>query len=197
MYSVYLVENYKLKYIIMEQVTLNQIDTDAYVLKNKLMHRFDEHYGTHLAEKDADDLSFLDIIMAPDCSDALDLYAEIKTIANHGVTDEQKNFLYKIFPFFSNSNADQDFDCLIGRLEKMIERTGREKKIAGAKMVVLDDYENDALAVYHRKPLSILRMQRVGDERMEAMLVQNQCILILEIRTSNEELDCIDKADGI
>lgn len=171
-----------------EKVSVHLIDSDAYILKNKLMCRFDKHYGTNLMSYDADDLSFLDIIMSVDTPDPLDLYAEIKTIGHHGVTDEQKNFLYKIFPFFSNEDPDYDFDSLVGRLEKMIERTGKEKQVAGAFMVASND-DAAALATYYRKPFSILRMQRLGDEEMQAMLVQNQCILILEVVLSIDDLN--------
>ena len=185
MYSVYLVENYKLKYIIMEQVTLNQIDTDAYVLKNKLMHRFDELYGTHLAEKDADDLSFLDIIMAPEEENTLSLYAEIKTVAGHGITDAQKNFLYRMYPYFSNSDPEHDFDMYIGRLEKFITSTLEDDtgEVAAFSRRLKDNY-GDGVISYYRFPFSILRIQKVGEEKMECMLVQNQCILIFEIVTS-------------
>ena len=172
-----------------EKITINmhQIDSDAYVLKNKLMSRFDKVYGTNLTSADADDLSFFDIIMAPKTTDSLDLYAEIQTIAHHGVTDEQKNFLYVLFPFFSNKPDDEDFDAVIGHMEKMIEQTGQGRCVEGAFMVAATD--NDAaLASYYRQPLSILRMQRLGDEPMQAMLVQNGAILILEVVTSEGDL---------
>ena len=108
-----------------ERIDLHQIDSDAYILKNKLMVRFDKVYGTKLTSNDADNLSFMDIIMAPKTTDSLDLYAEIQTIAGHGVSDEQKNFLYRVFPFFSNEPDGEDFDCMIGHMEKMIEQTGQ------------------------------------------------------------------------
>ncbi len=116
----------------MEEVNIHRIDSDAYILKNKLMHRFDKHYGTRLMENDADDLSFLDIIYSVDSPDPLELYAEIESIA-------------------------------------------------GASMVAFNDHEDSAIASYYRYPFSILRMQKLGNEKMQAMLVQNQCILILEI----------------
>lgn len=167
------------------EVTLNQIDRDAYVLKNKLMRRFDEHYGTHLTKKDADDLSFLDIIMAPEEEDMLSLYAEIKTIAGHGLTDAQKNFLYRIYPYFSNSDPERDFDIEIGRLEKFIISTLEDdnEKVAGFSRRLQDKY-GDGVLSYYRFPFSILRIQKIGKEKMECMLVQNQCILIFEIVTS-------------
>ena len=62
-------------------INMHQIDSDAYVLKNKLMARFDKVYGTNLTSSDADDLSFFDIVMAPKTTDSLGLYAEIQTIA--------------------------------------------------------------------------------------------------------------------
>ena len=54
-------------------------------------------------------------------------------------------------------------------------------------MVAVTD-DDAALASYYRHPLSILRMQRLGDEPMQAMLVQNGSILILEVVTSEEDL---------
>ena len=165
----------------MEEVNIHKIDSDAYILKNKLMHRFDKLYGTRLMENDADDLSFLDIIYSVDSPDPLELYAEIKSIAHHGVTDQQKNFLYEIFPFFSNEPMEDDFDDIIAHIEKMIEKTGKTKNIAGASMIAFNDHEDSAIASYYRYPFSILRMQKLGNEKMQAMLVQNQCILILEI----------------
>jgi hypothetical protein len=133
-----------------------------------------------LTSSDADDLSFFDIIMAPKTTGSLDLYAEIQTIANHGVTDEQKNFLYVLFPFFSNKPDEPDFDDMIGHMEKMIEGEG-------AFMLAVAD-KDAALASYFRHPLSILRMQRLGDEPMQAMIVQNGAILILEVVTNEEDL---------
>ncbi|MBP5398941.1 MAG: hypothetical protein J6Y53_00800 [Alphaproteobacteria bacterium] len=166
----------------MEQVTLHQIDSDAYVLKNKLMHRFDERYGTHLMRNDADDLSFMDIIMEPEEEDALSLYAEIKAIAGHGLTNEQKNLLYRKYPYFSNSDPEKDFDMAVGRLEKFIISTleDEKEKVSGFTMRFNDQYGEGVLS-YFRFPFSILRIQKIGREKMECMLVQNQCILVFEI----------------
>ena len=172
------------------KVTLHQIDSDAYVLKNKLMHRFDCRYGTRLMENDADDLSFLDIIMEPEEEDALSLYAEIKAIAGHGLTNEQKNLLYKNYPYFSNSDPERDFDMVIGRLERFVVNVleNPKEKIAGFSMR-FNDYYGDGILFYYREPFSILRIQKVGKEEFQALLVQNQCALIFEVVTSKKELN--------
>ena len=75
----------------------NTIDREAYILKNKIMQAFDRTFGTKLSEKDADDLSFVDILMAVSDKSAEEVYTLLKRIAGHGVSFKQKDFLYEYF----------------------------------------------------------------------------------------------------
>ena len=167
--------------------SIRQIDSDAYVLKNKLMHHFDEKYGTNLMKDDADNLSFFDIIISAKHVDPAYLYADIKKIAGHGVTNEQKNILYAIFPFFSNGDSYGDFDDMISAIETAIEHTG-DKNVFSAQIIAYNGRNAAAYTTYYRRPFRILKMQRIGEEELQAILVQNGAVLILEVVDSEDKL---------
>ncbi|MBO7556159.1 MAG: hypothetical protein J6T72_02035 [Alphaproteobacteria bacterium] len=179
----------------MEKLTVNahQIDRDAYVKKNELMSHFDKAFGTQLMKSEADDLTFLDIIMAASQkASPFDIYAEIKSVVGHGVTQEQKKFLYKFFPFFSATDPDDDYEAMIDVLETAISKTERAvakglKFVDGTSMCICDENGLVAVATYHREPFSILRVQAVASDEMQAILVQNGKILILEVVNSEEK----------
>ncbi len=75
---------------------LKTIDRDAYILKNKIMVQFDKHFATELTRYDADDLHFMDILNAVRDENGDQVYSLLQKVANHGVTSEQKTFLYEI-----------------------------------------------------------------------------------------------------
>ncbi len=92
---------------------LRAIDRNSYIQKNKLMRRFDEKFHTSLSQKDADDLSFVDILKAPCDADKDMVYSELKKVVNHGLSAEDKEFLYQITETCLDDTATGDFDALI------------------------------------------------------------------------------------
>ncbi|MBO7556158.1 MAG: hypothetical protein J6T72_02030 [Alphaproteobacteria bacterium] len=174
--------------VISNKITASQIDSLAYMLKDRLMTRFNKVYGANLMTRDIDRLSFVDIILAGDPSDPLDLYAEIKSITDHGLNNEQKDFLYKLFPFFSGPDPDFDFDNIIGQWECSIERDGKAKTSPGGR-TIMDNGTYVAYATYYRHPLSILRVQRLGDDVLQAILAKSSSILVLEVVDSVDKLE--------
>lgn len=160
---------------------LKQLDRDAYILKNKIMAAFDREFATNLTAKDADDLHFIDILTAPKRQETEKVYALLKKVANHGVTLEQKHFLYDYAHVFFANESGSDFD---DHFELMKETPQLAPLIAkGHNCAAL--FKHGAFrgaCLYHWQPIGIIEFIReVPDDvdLAEALLVQNGCAMIV------------------
>ena len=175
---------------------LKQIDRDSYILKNKLMAAFDKNFGTELQKEDADNLHFCDIMYAvydrrPNV-DATMLYPLLKRTAGHGVSNEQKNFLYKYVSFFAKNEAGADFEEFCHTVQEGFDAVSNSGILAGMKMGLYDEAGPFIISIYQYPMVFIefFRLVPETDNKIEAMLVQNGAVLI--IRTVHDEMEMLE-----
>ncbi len=175
---------------------LKQIDHDSYVLKNKLMVAFDQNFGTELREKDADDLHFCDIMVAiyekrPGVDDTM-VYPVLKRTVGHGVTDAQKNFLYKYTRIALKNEPGEDLEDYIMSLRDNFVDSPESRCLACMKIGVHDDAGMYTLSIFQYPMLFVefSRMVPKTDAPTEAILVQNGGVMI--IRTVHDEKEMLE-----
>ena len=169
---------------------LKTIDRDAYILKNKIMVQFDKHFATELTRYDADDLHFMDILNAVRDENGDQVYSLLQKVANHGVTSEQKTFLYEYAQVFFSDNAGNDFEDYIEEMKNQLYSLPNMNKDASFALKFTHGKYGGALH-YHQKPFWILEFFKevdVESKPIEALLVQNGSALIIRTVHSLSEV---------
>ena len=168
---------------------LRAIDRNAYIQKNKLMRRFDEKFHTSLSKKDADDLSFVDILKAPCDADKDMVYSELKKVVNHGLSAEDKEFLYQITETCLMDTATGDFDALIEDILLPLADSVYWQRALGIPARFEDERETSAF-YFFKEPFWMAEYFAALPYacRCEAILVQNGYVLSVKIVPSLQDI---------
>ena len=162
------------------------MEKETWITKNKVMHAFDEEYGTNLSEFDADDLQFLDILLAVHDEkpfvDSGRVYKTLKKAAGNGVSEMAKNSIYKYAhtPFFNDPEGDIEVF-----IKTIVDGLKDNKNIANQGSV--DIIKNDRYGTLSTKivtrPLVFAEFSREvprNRPEIEALLVQNGYVMIVK-----------------
>ncbi len=162
------------------------MEKETWITKNKVMHAFDEEYGTNLSEFDADDLQFLDILLAvydeKPFVDSGRVYKTLKKAAGNGVSEMAKNSIYKYAhtPFCNHPASD---------IEVYIETIANElkgnKNIAeqGCVDIIMNDKHGTLSTKIVTRPLVFAEFSREvprNRPEIEALLIQNGYVMIVK-----------------
>ena len=165
---------------------LQEIDSDMYILKNKIMCLFDKNFSTNLCSQDADSLRFSDILKAPHDFNHDEVYSKLKQIAKHGISSKQKKFLYETMQCPFRDNGFDDFDTFIGNIEETLQP-------ANMQCDVVWEAKNESKGLtfifnYHTQHLRYLECFVESDTALDVILIQNGEVLILSSTNSLEQL---------
>ena len=168
----------------------NTIDREAYILKNKIMQAFDRTFGTNLTEKDADNLSFVDILMAVANQPSEDVYTLLKRIAGHGVSFKQKDFLYEHTNMLFLNDCGYDFEDLMEKLAPELDKVEGLVKMEGIP-VDIEGNQGPFQIVCHKGPFWILEYVGIVPKDVpivEVLLVQNGQVMVLRTEHQKKEI---------
>lgn len=168
---------------------LKAIDRNSYIQKNKLMRHFDAKFHTSLSQKDADDLSFVDILKAPCDADKDMVYSELKKIVNHGLSFENKQFLYQVTGTILRDTALADFDALIEDIYIPLVGSDFWQKAWGIPALFEDVHKTRAFYFY-KEPFWMAEyfVALTYAPVCEAILVQNGYVLSVKIVHSLQDV---------
>lgn len=174
---------------------LRSVDRDAYILKLKIANVLNEKFGTNIDLTTVEDMHFVDILssVSGEC-DADALYAALKKVAKHGVTEKQKEFLYDHSLCFFTP-YEWDFDDYLAQMRSSVP----ENDILNcAVMLVAPEYDKDETGpdflCVHRRPLWVLEAFTLIPEEYpltEAILLQNGYIMVIRTLHSPEDAEII------
>ena len=168
----------------------NTIDREAYILKNKIMQAFDRTFGTNLSAKDADDLSFVDILMAVNNQSAEAVYALLKRIAGHGVSFKQKDFLYEHTNMLFLNECGYDFEDLMEKLAPELDKVEGLVRVDGIPVDIKGN-QGPFQIICHKGPFWILEYVGIVPKDVpvvEALLVQNGQVMVLRTEHQKKEI---------
>ena len=158
------------------------------------MAAFDENFGTELTKKDADELSFRDIMVTvyekrPGIDDVI-LYPLIKRTVGHGVTAVQKKFLYEYTKILFCDEAGADFDDCVDDVRASMNGFSEGVPWAARTMIMSDKFGSFALSIFMYPMCFIEYLRKVPetDNLIEAILVQNGGIMLVRTVHDYEKL---------
>lgn len=178
-----------------EKEMLRSVNRDAYILKLKIASLLNGCFGTSINMEKVEDMHFVDILasVSEQC-DPDSLYAALKRVAKHGVSEKQKTFLYDhaLIPF---TPYEWDFDDY---LEKMRPSLEGNEAFKGTRVVVVPQYAQDEigpdLVCFHTRPLVMMEAFTLIPEEYpptESILLQNGYVMIIHALHSLDDTDAV------
>ncbi len=172
-----------------------EVDRQSYIQKNRIMVRWSELFGVDWGDKTADDLTFEDLLDAVNKQDGEQVYQELYKIVKHGVSAEQKTFLYQYSNIMFEDDAEYDFGSFIDR---MCHQYGHQPRL-GSIIVRTGNEENPEYDGYYvidvKSTLDVVEYYfETKDLPFEAMLLQNGQILIINAVSAFEKVPELQKA---
>lgn len=178
-----------------EKEMLRSVDRDAYILKLKIASLLNGRFGTNIDMGKVEDMHFVDILASvSERHDSDSLYAALKRVAKHGVSEKQKTFLYDhaLIPF---TPYEWDFDDYLEQMRPSLE--GNEV-FKGTRVVVVPQYAQDEigpdLMCFHTRPLVMMETFTLIPAEYpptENILLQNGYVMVIHTLHSLDDTDAV------
>lgn len=172
-----------------------EVDKQSYIQKNRIMVRWSELFGIEWGDKTADDVRFADLLKAVKNQDSELVYQELYKIVKHGVSAEQKTFLYQYSKIMFEDDAEYDFGSLIDNMrDRFKDAHGSGTVVIHTKIEQDPDYRG-YYCLDMTSDLDKVEFYFKAEELpFEAMLVQNGQILIINAVSAFEKVPELQKA---
>ncbi len=169
---------------------IKEIDRQSYIQKNKIMVRWSELFGLDFGRKTADDLTFVDLLDMVNDRDGEVVYRELHKIVKHGVTPEQKTFLYGAYSrIMFEDDPYADFETLIERCRGNLASM---PNLSGVVIKTQDDEDPSFAGFYVVGVKSSLDVVEYYFETaglpIEAILLQNGQIMVMSAVSSFDKV---------
>lgn len=174
-----------------------EIDRQSYIQKNKIMACWKKLFGIDFGGVDADELSFGDLLDAVWDRNREQVYAALHEIVNHGVTSQQKKFLYEYSAVLYQDDGMQDFDNMLPEVSTNFDKVGIDHVfVAVSRSAAADDVYG--CYFYSARPVPRLEYFFYGDGTpLEAILVQNGFILVINDSDAQSAYQRLNKMSAL
>lgn len=162
---------------------IKEIDRQSFIQKCKIMACWQKNFHIDFHEKMPDDFTFSDLMEKVENEKEDDVYPTLKKLVKHGVTSQQKQFLYDVYSsIVFEDNAENDFDCLLGNFSDSF----RQKNLKHVLIMLKHNVSVfPSFYLYTSYPIPTIEYCFQTEQPLtEALLVQNGCLLIIRAVSS-------------